>query len=206
MGEQEPRPQALPIISEQTRNKILEELGLDMDQKTKDIISSITYEKKPPVYNLRQEMAERVFSGLVTVNRPLVQALQEAIKDDLYFRHEAPYRSECAAGIAVVIRAFDIESEHDLIGNFQNIDAGDIARIKEIFRESLWSEKMQDLLERILRIPRIPEQQINLNSIIDKTASSLGIEEPLRSGAGIMYKILSEFRSKLFPRGTTSQQ
>lgn len=205
MSEHEPRPQALPIVSDQTRDKILEELGLDTDQKTRDIISGITHEKTPSIYKLREEMAARVFSGLVAVNRPLVQALQEAIKVNLYFVHEAIYRSECAEGIAVVIRAFDIESEHDLIGNFRNIDADDIARIKEIFHESLWSKEMPDLLERILKIPRVPEQQINLNSIINRTASSLGSEEHLRSGAGIMYKILSEFRPKLFPRGSTSQ-
>jgi hypothetical protein len=177
---------SLPMISDETGQRVIEELGMDAPREV------LPYEK-------REAMAVDIFSNLAEINSEFVKTTQQAIKDHLY-AGTAYNRSACAEGMAVVLRAFDIQSDYKLINNFSNLQAEDLPRVSAVIEETLGNpDSERDLLERVLRIPKIPEQQIMLNKVVTKAtqASGLGAEQ-VRVGAAAMYKILAEMRPKLY--------
>lgn len=142
-GEIEPRPQGgLPFISDTTRQRMLEELNLDTDLKSQAIVAGITGERKPYSGELLEAMTIDTLASLADINRPFVQAVQEAIKTGLRFGHMRDHRDECAEGMAVVLRAFNMEESFDLLERFTNLQPEDIARVNQVIIENLGGEEI----------------------------------------------------------------
>lgn len=191
---------SLPIISDEAGQRVIEELGMDVDGRTQGIIAGITGESKLPPGVMRGNLALDVFTRIAGVNPDFVRTVQQAIKNNLY-AGVAHNRSACAEGMAVVIRAFDVESDFNLVNNFANLQQVDIQRANEIVAQALGGKKEgKDLLEEILETPRIPEQQITLNRVVTKATQASGSgQRQVNLGAAAMYKVLAEMRPKLYP-------
>ena len=200
-----PPPQPLPIISEDTKNKLLEELGLDTDLRTNQIIQSITGKPLELSSELIRASAESTFFDLITANRGIVAGIDEELsKVDLNPNKHNAFTN----GMAIVLRAFQLNSDFGLIPRFVKLEPEDTQLVGTIIQKIITLESSQlPNLTRLLKLPRIPEQQIALNEIIGKTTSfsSLGgvYVQQTRDGASAMYQILGHLWPKLYPPNQT---
>ncbi len=197
LPEYEPRSAGvIPPIAEETRKQVVDELGMTPGA-----------EKRGFTPDLRRKMASNVFRTLAQINRPLVQTIQKAIKENLYPGDHSE-RTCCAEGMGVVLRAYDIEESYDLTERFSMLQSDDLGRVEGIVREILKgpeNSKQRDLLEEILEGAHLPEHEVNLNAIVDRAKNASGLGDiAVEQGAILMYKILSEFKTRLFP-GETPQ-
>lgn len=203
-----PPPQPLPIISEETRQSLFEELGLDNSPDTQRIITGITGERVTPVDRIHS-LAEIVFGDLIMSNRGLAQT----ISDELSLRE--PYKQvkfitrRRELGMAIVLKAFHIQSGFNLVPNFGKLQGEDLNLVRQIIQTSIPSDSDTDslpILERLLSMPRIPEQQFVLNEIIQKTRKVLATNNIYaQEGANTMYAILSHLWPKLGPETPSTQ-
>lgn len=97
--------------------------------------------------------------------------------------------------MAIVLKAFDYTKEFDLLPRFAGLEPNDLNVIKQTLEESVPSQEYAvTILQRLLKLPRIPDQQINLNECINTTARSVRLfRQQITTGAAAMYKILTFF-------------
>lgn len=103
-------------------------------------------------------------------------------------------------GMAVVISAFDRMSNSPLTERFGRLTEGDVNGALDTIRKAAsLSGSKSSILEQILKTPRVPEHQINLNQVVNNLARRLPAyeENEMRMGAGVMYQILGKNWSKL---------
>ena len=192
----------MPIISEETHQRLLEDFGLDMPQKTQDIIGNITGERKQSPWQTAQSITSQVFRDLMAVNRPLIQTIDEELKKQEPYEAATDTRT---IGMAIVLRAFDINSQHDLTSRFSNLQPTDLEVVRIIIQQGLVPINTP-ILRRLLSTPRIPEQQVALNNIVNKVGSyGGGLNIFVQEGASIMYNTLSRLWPKLYPNQTPNQ-
>lgn len=179
----------LPPITEETMTRVIEELGMD-----RDVVAG-----QPLPADKRHEMAVNIFGTFVQINRPLVEIIQRVLAENIYAVSPA-YRNAAIAGMGTVIRAYDIGESFGLLQRLRLIQGEDLTKVESILKTVFEGRNKRDLLENLLQIQVIPELEINLNTIIDRGANSSGLgASEYRDGATVMYRVLAEFSSKLFP-------
>lgn len=196
MGETTPTPelppQFLPIISEETGQLLKEELGLDTSASTEIPISP---------YNSAEAIATAVFGDLITINRHVVEVINErlvALKpspDDFS-------DSIRTVGMGLVLYAFQIQSGRNLIEKFDILGEEGMQQVRVSLEESLPGKYTStSILERLLKYPRIPEQQIILNQITQQISPhSTYYTNFIKEGASSMYHLLQQFWPRFFPQ------
>ncbi len=199
-------PQYLPIISEKTKVRLLEELGLDNDPKTREIIQGISGRTESP-RKLAESLTINILSDLAGYNRKFVLAMDEELtKIDPH----AGISTDRTIGMAIILRAFEIDSDFDLISRFNNLGQEDIEIAMRTIQENTASKPLPDIpiLKRILSAPRIPEQQVALNGIVKDVDKSYIPEYIgyLTEGTAIMYVLLSHLWPKLYPQNPSPIQ
>lgn len=198
-----PPPRALPIISEEIKNRLLEELGLDIDWKTQEILRNTGKEIESPRQKA-DSLINTVFNDLIGSNRGFVQVIFEDLSNKTTFKSETDDRT---MGMAIILRAFDEYFDFDLIPRFGSLLQEDLNLTRRIIREDLPPKgEEESLLGRLLKMPRVPEQQIALNEILRKAkkTSSFNPGSYVYEGASIMYQILGHLWPKLFPQNQTT--
>lgn len=187
---------SLPIISDETGQRVIKELGMDVGEVSRGTTDAP--ESNQNTSEMRKSLAEDIFSSIAEVNPELVKTLQQTIESN--GPKSALMRDDIIEGMAVVIRAFDVDSDYKLANNFANIGQGDMQRVSNIVAESLGGSKDRDLLEAVLATPKIPEQQAMLNRVIEKAAQASVVRaRGVKLGAAVMYGVLSEMRPRLYP-------
>ncbi|MBI2314529.1 hypothetical protein HYU93_00495 [Candidatus Daviesbacteria bacterium] len=198
-----PPPFPLPIISEDTKRRLLEETGLDTDPRTRRIIQGISGEPTNVLITINS-LTDNVFLDLIDINRGLV----EAISEELTRLGPPTEASERTKGMALVLRAFHIQSGFDLLPRLGNLKENeDKNMVRGVIRASLPSKTQNlSLLEGLLTMPRIPEQQIVLNELIKKAGEVIGFKKAVSEGASVMYQILGRMWPRLYPPQTLPPQ
>lgn len=194
-----PTPDALPKISDQTRQKLLEELALDIDPKTQQISGSISGERSQSRYDALTSLAENVFGDILSTNSAFVETINQNIRAKK--EHSTPsLKDDVVKGMAVVFRIYHLESNFSLLENLHNLTPEDLDEVARAIEDSLSSAESQaDILSRLLTTKRIPEMELNLNLIVNKAAEvTLGDRKNVREGAAAMYYALLALKSKLF--------
>lgn len=208
MQEQEPKTNGqLPIISEDTVNQLRGELGLNISGSTEYVLQGITRERQITVDEKNISMTSDVFLDVASVNPKLAEALRNGIIKGLFLSSDVLRMNSVINGMALVIKAFHLESNFNLVERFKEISEDQsLAKVEEIVRKGLGEGRQMDIIEQALKIPKISDVQIGLNNLVEETAKrSYPYNNQLRMGASLMYAVLSEFKSKLFPPPNSSQ-
>lgn len=142
-------------------------------------------------------MAQNIFADIIDVNSPLAEEMNKSI-----IHLPISVTDSRLSGMALVIRAYDLDLEHDLIPRFANLGKEDLGIINETVKTNTID---LSILQKLLNMPRIPEQQATLNSIIKESSKHVWIPSELTIGAGQMYALLSKWWPKLFPNQTPSE-
>lgn len=192
-----PPPRSLPFISEETRQRLLEELGLQTPPTTLRVFEGITNEKQLTPSELVYGMTQNIFVDIIDVNRPLAEEINKSTTGVTPVIIDARM-----AGMALVIRVYDLELEHDFIHRFVNLDAEDLGIVSETVKAGNWN---QSILHKLLTTPRIPEQQVALNSIVREASRDVMMPGEFIIGAGQMYALLLKWWPKMFPNQTSDQ-
>lgn len=147
-------------------------------------------------HDLVESVTNNTFSDLLSINRNFVQILDEELTKVQPFPEATNGRT---AGMAVVLRAFEVDSGFNLLSGFRNLQADDLNLVRKIIQGSIPSQSSDlPILKRLLEMPRIPEQQVALNEIIQKADPYSSIFRGFSTeGAATMYQILSHLWPKL---------
>ena len=210
--EQEPQSQPLPIITDETSKRLVEDFGLDINTNTQRIVQNISGETQLSTHEIATQQATSVFNDLLSSNPDVVKVIYEELKKGKLTSDTLPNNQllidSATAGAAMVLKAFDIQNNYGLLTNFSKLTETDINTIRSIFEKS-FSTQHTTILERVLNTPRIPDQQVALNSTINNLAKDYWGYPGLRSnygsyvnlGALSMYRSLGAVWPKLFPQG-----
>lgn len=211
--EQEPKSQPLPIVSNETAKILSEDFGLDISASTERVIQGITAEKQLSYREIFESQAVNIFTDLASANPQFVETIHKHLsnaKDSALKTNSGA--NAAVVGMALVLRAYDIETNYDLISRFRNLQSSDIKTIDQLLERFLASSP-RNILEQVLRGPKIPDQQINLNEILTKvTKIYLGFvsnsyyKRYVHTGATTMYEALGTLWPKLFPQGESQTQ
>lgn len=206
----EPRPpelpqfHALPIISEETGKRLIENLGLDQSIRDRGILSRITGENMEYPMQRAQALTNQVFGDLITINGAFVQGIDEELSS-INPNPKLPMNDNITMGMALVLRAFDVNQDFGLIEKFNGLQPENVIMARSLLRKSIPSENSNiSILRRLLTLPKIPDQQVTLNNIIKQTGQNAGIwSQDLIQGATAMYVILGYLWPKLYPQNQT---
>ncbi|MBI2026022.1 MAG: hypothetical protein HYT06_01430 [Candidatus Levybacteria bacterium] len=198
----------LPIISEETIGRLKEELGIDVSGSTRSVLEGITKERQTSFTEKLEQMTEGVVFDMVEMNPKLAEALGNGIREGYPYANVVNCRTAIIDGMALMIRAFNIESKFDLMQRLSEIsDDESIKKVKEVVSKSLGEGKDMDSIERAFKTPKISDVQIAMNKLVREATSNYnGLKIEFNLGASVMYGVLSEFRSKLFPPQSPPQQ
>ena len=191
--EQPPQPNQLPIVT-------AEMIGLtivDMGGEKSTFVD-------------RQAFSENVFGDLLNSKKDFVQMVNDVLAHRI--THQDPQlkavkEDDTLEGMAIVLKAFDHMKEFDLIPRFTQLKPDDIDLAKRILEESIPSqERSVTILQRLLNLPRIPEQQVSLSECLRSVGKKDAIlsQREIFSGGSAMYKILEALWPKLYPPQTPS--
>lgn len=208
MQEHEPSTSGpLPIISKATINKLERELGLDISADIKEVLQGITKEKEVSPEEKIRGTSYEVFNDVASVNPEFVKAIRQGIVYGTAGENIYLFARSCLLdGMALVIKAFHIESECNLIKRFKDIGDNDLRRVTDIIKTSLRAGKELDKIESALLLPRIPDPQVDLKDLIEKASGEVSFRDRFKLGGSAMFALLSEFKSKLFPNPTSLEQ
>lgn len=188
-----------PSINEDVRNRLLEELGLDVDPGTRSVIQGITGELQPILSERMEDLAKTVFQDIAQVKPEFVRTVVE-VQQDLPGKGYISNKNYFAIGMAVVARAFALATDYRLIDRMAVLDEEDLAGVKNIVSEIYTVTEGKTILEQALEAPRIPDHEINLRHCVDK-AMGRGYYSKIygQMGAVAMYRIVAQLWPKLFP-------
>ncbi len=147
-------------------------------------------------------MAETTLIDVAQVNYPLVEAIATTLKE----RQQtiSPHVADgFTKGMAMVLRAFHLETENQLIGNLGRLTGDDIEEMQTLMRHGQKTAQYGvPIIERVLAQPRIPEQQVNLRQSVNEVSMKVDHLQTkhLQTGAAVMYKVLSKNWVKLMAR------
>lgn len=195
----------LPVISDQTSQILLEELGLDKDTKTRQIVSDISGERGIHPIIAIEDWTMSVFSSLADYNKPFVEIVS-LVLEKRYVNIHGRVMSGCvdaaSKGMAIVLQSYHIETGRDLFSRFQSLSEEDLSEVGKILEESILpTSQAVSLLRRVLNTPKISEQHVNLISCVNKTAEEAIITGKIqfKEGAMTMFRVLSHLWPKLYP-------
>lgn len=170
---------------------------MNTDLKTDRIVQGISGKFPESPYNLIESSTNNTFYDLIVTNRGFATVINESLaKASLnHYEHNA-----YADGMAIVLRAFNINSSFDLLPRFSKLQAEDMELAGTIIQNTIIPSSRLPRLTRLLKLPQMPEQQIALNELIGKASHyDFGQDQQVREGATIMYKILGHLWPKLYP-------
>lgn len=200
--EPQPQPSSLPIITSEVSDRLLNDLGLNVDSKTASIVAGITGEISSPRNNL-EDITSEVFADLISSNKGLAEVINSVLDEKL---PDSYSKDGTLKGMAIVIKSFHYMQNYDLLQRFGNLQPNDISLARQILENS-FLQKNQDLsiLQRLLKLPQIPEQQTNLNESLKKVQPySSARKERFNTGAVTAYRLLETLWPKLYPPTQTS--
>ncbi len=173
----------LPLISEEVKNRIFQDLGLDNDGQRPEFSGA-------KLYSELESMTETVFADLMDINPGLVKDLEQKLRqfytqssNGVLLRGSMDAEVE---GMALILRAYDLQTNHNLFERLGNINVA----VAATFIEQLYSQKDESLLSRIVNQPRIPEQNVNLNKIVKAVGAKDPYQKYRSKGAASMYSLL----------------
>lgn len=191
--EQPRQPSVLPMVSSEVKNRIIEDMG--------------GANPNDPLPN-RSEFSENVFADLLNSNRTFVEAINDVLAQRITDQIPgiAVFKQDAfIEGMAIVIKAFDYTMKSDLLLRFASLQADDIHAAREALEASIpkQEEHTISIVQRLLTLPRIPDQQIDLNECIN-TAGRFNpvFQRQITTGATAMYKTLGALWPKLYPPQT----
>lgn len=213
----------LPVISQETRDRILEEIGVDVnslsqptppshptDQLIREMVD-LSSGKTHRGMTERSKRAEKVTLsslGDIADSKPeLLKVLQEAVAEGLE-SNDPIFITEYARGIGLVIKAFHIQSDFRLIPDLEKLRDEDLSRIGEVVSSGIklagGLDVMSDPFTKALNAPRIPASQQFLREVIDAPTkvNEYMFSADYRAGAGVMYKAMEVIWSRLYPGQT----
>lgn len=195
----EPHPphSGMPIINEEVKKSLLADLNLDVDPVSQRIVSEISGENPNSPIQRSNDLVKEVFGDLLVTNPSFATGTLTTLKENEYFFN---YKIDSfTIGMAVVISAFDKMSDQSLTEKFNRLSEEDIAgALSDLRTAATLSAREASILEQLINIKRIPEQQINLNEVVNTLSKRVlyaGLE--VRMGAGVMFGILSKNWDKL---------
>src|SRR3989344_1383603 len=187
-----PTSSSLPIISDEVRDCLMADLGLDVDDASRRIVAGITGESPEDPRLRASALVESVFNDIRVTNPNFVLGTLDVLKG---IKNYWDFRIDgFTIGMATVISAFDKMSNWSLTDRFDRLNQEDVEEALKIIRDTASSGIKGSILERVISGPRIPNHQINLNQFITKLIKSTSLipqATTMRAGAGAMYKILS---------------
>lgn len=188
-AEQPPQSSSLPIVSTEVKDRIIEDMG------------GANPNNLAPNLNT---FSENVFADVLNSNRDFAQVINDVVTQKI--THENPGTSAARQdalieGMAIVLKAFDYTKQFDLLPRFARLEPDDLNLVKQTLEASIPSqEHTVTILQRLLNLPRIPEQQINLNECINTAGKSTSIfQQQVTTGATAMYKTLEVLWPILYP-------
>jgi len=196
----------IPIISEQTRTTLLEELGLDKPWATvlaekRDVpgvaVPKLTEEVIDTVASYTPRFVQRVYDGLAEVYTYPTGEIDH-------------YRIDSATqGMAIILRAYHLDTGNQLYYNLSTLRDEDVDSVSGTIKTnmvSIRSGKGDTVLQRVLSRPGIPEQHAGLNTLLNRAAeyASPPYQPLAREGGTAMFKVLSGLWPKITPANPAS--
>ncbi len=179
-GESSPSSNGLPLLSESTRTYLKDEMEYT------DYLRG--YRHWDP-FKIR-DFTARVMEKLVENNRQLGQDLNSVFNE----REISGWnRSSFEDGIALVLGAFDFESQGALMESLRGLDEHDLATVREHFLTTT-PPKESSSLQKALARPAIPDEQIVLNEAIKFVSHD---HPAVKDGASVTYHLLAKLGPKL---------
>jgi hypothetical protein len=180
----------LPIITSETANSILQNLGINPDKGILVRTSNGTYA------NIEETTADLIREEFIKIsahNRLLLEYVYDSLHQqypdaDLLLRHSY-------AGIALVSAAYSKQVPDSYFAHLESASKGKkLAEAISIIKSTQPKSHIPDILDEVLHCPMIPENtQPDLSNLVKKAANriDLGYADRVRAGAGTMYQILT---------------
>lgn len=181
----------LPIITSETKQRLLEDLDMDIPEQSRKIVDSIRGEHPQHWWNTVQEFTQNVYADAIESNIGFAQTLNDIFKASNAGMTSLEYQ---LIGAAVILRAFDIQTGFDLIPSLSRLRDSDLDLMRQVAQKILPDGMRHDItiIDKLLMMPRIPEQQIDLNDSIRQIAGKNEIiGSSFKTGANVMYTLLS---------------
>jgi len=189
-------PQFLPQISEETRTRLTEDFKVKPREHR--IYPTESWEQ---VRTASQGIAETVMESLAGYNPQFVQMLFNTLHTTFETEtKQMPMTIDgYTVGMSVVLHAFNIEDNFSLLERFSELDRNDIQGLQGRLEQQLQATTAPTILERTLKAPRIPFEQVNLNAIVNQVSEAHGqfTSSAVSRGGAVMYEGLKTLWPKL---------
>lgn len=223
-GEQ-PR-NGLPVISQETRDKILEEMGLsqkEVDQQPPggghptdqllreaiDVQTGKIQRERSDRYNRVGEVVLSSLMDIAEVKPEFVRALKSGVDTGIGYP-DSVSADDYARGISLVLKAFHIESDYKLIPDLERLTGKDMEDVKQAIANGLQAyEKEHNAFNKALNFPRVPSTQGFLREVIERPRTDISpytYGDRYRVGAGLMYRAMETIWSRLYPGQAPSSE
>lgn len=211
----------LPIISSDTRDRMLEEMGLlqkETDQPTLggghptdqlireaiDVQTGKTAREQSERYKRVNDVALSSLIDIADINPGFVRSLKDGV-DAGIGQSSSVYSHYFARGIGLVVKAFHIESDYKLIQDLGKLSERDLDEVKQTIANGIHAYQREDNpFSRALNFPRVPTTQSFLREIIEKPAvfDFINFSDRYKVGAGVMYRAMETIWARLYPGQT----
>lgn len=182
--------QLLPQVTNEARDRIIDNLyshNFEVDNYT---------------------FSKQAVGKLASANRQFVERLYGALNTSSV----QTYQNDFALGMGIVLTAFDVDSDFRLIDGFSGLKPEDTEKAIGVVKMILDGQNQGgNVFENVLSVPQIPEQQINIRTILSRINASMGaLRRPeagaiVELGAQTMYKVLDELWPNLQPNHQVEQ-
>ncbi len=203
MPEAEPQPQPihLPVATPEITNRLLKTLQIDLPGEKRRYT---TAGEKGFLGNNLASLVTDVFADVMSSNRKFPEHINSILNERMSIQEA----ENALRGMAVVIKVFNEMQEFDLVPRLGKLQPVDIDLAKQTLEQCIPSkDESQSMtsLQRLLKLPRIPEQQVSLNECLRKIKFDLMTARGLDVGANAMYKTLEVLWPRLYPPQAPTQ-
>lgn len=136
--------------------------------------------------------ADELFSYLRNGNKKhLVSEIQNWLRKNYMRSSGSPvWMDSASAGMAVVLRAFQLQTHSSFLENLRNLDS---FYLRPVFEDVIGYNPTMSKIDRAMTRTEIPPFQLYLNGSINRLAAYSPVEYALLDGAAVVYKVIDEF-------------
>ena len=214
----------LPIISQETRDRLLEEMGIgggnisqpdssahptdQLIREAIDLQTGITAQAMAKKTNRAEDYTLSSLDDIVDSRPELLSVLKDAVQNGLGTK-ESYFMQRYAWGIGLVIKSFHVQSDFRLIPDLNKLTDEDLLKIGDVVSTAINSvgglstSSSSDPFTRALNRPRIPAHQQFLREIVDGPPQINSMfDADYKVGAGAMYRAMEVIWTRLYPGQT----
>lgn len=177
---------SIPIISEESANKLLHDVGLDPrgreEQRDDAEGAHIT------VYNRTKIMVREQAFAIKITNAELLRRIDQASRTN--FPTADSLRKTFITGLMSTLRAFNHQLGPAFITYLESLDATGLSTFERTLVRNPRLQPYEDLLDEVLHGPELPHDETHLRRAIDimsLAAVSTDFGEKVRVGAALGY-------------------